>query len=326
MALRSTATATSSTGGNLTATPAGVQSGDYLSGFFSSDAGTPVTSNVVKPTGWTEQVNKDTTLPDGQYFRYADKVATGSDSFTWTNSETFEAVLIAASHSGRSGTTSFITATQVTTAQSSPITEAATGGTAIAGDDLIAYYGEDVSGFSSPFTHNAASGPGTFTKQQDLTGGVGHTSSTLSTLDNYAGGATGNVTVTATGAGSTAGWVGVIVAVKAAANTSIDSALEVRSPFLRMPTRVPFSRKFIKPSPQIIGPNDSNIVPIPNESVIQNRSRFGWSPSHRPMARRMLRASAADPNNTVVVASTIVFRKTLSSVGTKTGSHQTQNS
>jgi hypothetical protein len=218
MAFRSSAIATTNAGGNLTATPSGVAAGDYLSGWYSQD-GTPPNFTVTVPTGWTEEKTLDEqALPDGAYIRYADKIAAGGDSFTFTtNDTTHEAALICAAHSGRAQTSpaSFITSSSLTTLGTSPLTASITGGTAASADDLLVYVVADnpvagVWSFTPP-----ANPIGHFILQQNGSSGS-FVSMSLATLDNFAGGATGSISEILTKATNQTGWYAVVAAIKSA--------------------------------------------------------------------------------------------------------------
>jgi len=230
MAYRSSAVAKSDSGGDLTATPAGSVANDYLSGFFSKDS---TGQTIGAPSGWTIQYTGNPTSPDSQSFRYADKVAAGSDSFTFTSNAANQSILICAAHSGRDTSatpTSFRTGTENTSTNASAITAGANGGTAASGDDLLAYFGTDGTSPGGVWSFNAASGPGAFTQRQNDSTPI-WSSSSLSTLDNYGGGATGTVTETITLASGSAGWTAVIIAVKAAAGGAAMAQIPRTRPF-----------------------------------------------------------------------------------------------
>lgn len=215
MAFRSSASASQNTGGtgNLVATPAGVQAGDYLGGLFVQD-GSPHTLNP--PAGWTVRATLDLSGPDVQFARYADKVATGSDSFGFFTGDMNGAVLICAAWSGRdtSNPTTFITSTLNTSSNSSPISESASGGTAAGGDDLAVFSYVDTTAQTDNWTWSTISG---FTQQATPAGDWAVAN--LQTKDALSAGATGAFasTITQTAGTGGAGWAAVAVAVKSVA-------------------------------------------------------------------------------------------------------------
>lgn len=220
MAYRSSASAKSDTGGNLTATPAGVQANDYLGGFWTQDAnpGAPT-----YPTGWTQRADASLSSPDGQDAFYADKVAAGGDSFAFTTAAGNANMLITAAWSGRDTTAprTFVQPTTNGSSNASPVSAAAAGGTAVAGDDLAAFFASDQTVGSDVWVFDPPTSPGTFTERVD-DHTTDWTAATLATLDNVSAGATGNITSTITRSSGTgnAGWRAVIVAIKAAAGGS----------------------------------------------------------------------------------------------------------
>lgn len=179
---------------------------------------------VSTPSGWTLEGSQVQTGPDGQSGYLFSKVATGSESGTFTISTSVgqRCIAIVASWSGRDTSTPvrFATGTQNTSGNSSAISVGLSGGTAVAGDDLAWFAQLDqatTAGATWGFT-----APSGYTERQDDSNGDWITS-TLATQDNVSAGATGTVTGTATqltGAADTAGWSGFVVAIKAAASTA----------------------------------------------------------------------------------------------------------
>jgi hypothetical protein len=218
MAFRSSATAKSNSGGNLTATPAGVQAGDYLgAGYASDNAGgtdTPTSS------GWTQRSSADlaASTPDGQTVRWLDKVAAGGDSFTFTNSSVNPNILMTGAWSGRSGARTAIQSSVQTLAQTPPITAVVTGVTAVAGDDIVLFMSTDQQAGPDQWTYTP---PSLYTEQQDDTN-ASWCGATLDTRDNVSAGATGNLTVTITRASGSnnAGWGAIVVAIAVAVAAS----------------------------------------------------------------------------------------------------------
>lgn len=217
MAYRSSASATGNSGGTLAATPAGVAVNDYLLGFWTADAGNVATT----PTGWTQRGNADTAGSDQQTTRGYDKVAAGSDSFSWAFGSANQNTLHTFAFSGRDTTAprTFFTTTTQATGQvpdgSGNVSCNLTSGTAAAGDDLCYFVGGDQTVGAAQFSFTAPSG---FTERQD-TRATSWTCGGSGSQDNHAGGAVGTLAVIAhrdSGTGNLA-YGGFAVAIKAAA-------------------------------------------------------------------------------------------------------------
>ena len=220
MAFRSVAIAGSNTGGDLTATPAGVAVNDYLGGMAVGDAfGTPPSGM----TGWTERANFDQAAPDTQAGRYMDTIATGSDDFTWTFPVDQSQMVIAA-WSGRN-TSAPRTAVQTTintASNTSPISASMTGVTAATGDDIAVFIEMD----------KLSADPWTFSAITDYTervedSSVNFITSGMQTRDNVSGGATGALatTITRTSGTANSGYAGVVVAIAQAPSTALSRQL-----------------------------------------------------------------------------------------------------
>lgn len=69
------------------------------------------------------------------------------------------------------------------------------------------------------------------------------------------------------------------------------------------PTRHPLKARRFRPNPQDTI-YDANVIPIPASYEGIGSSLFSWSPSRRPMQRRMLRPSSADGTSTVYMFGT----------------------
>jgi len=215
MAFRSSAITSSSTGGTVTATPAGVQAHDYLGLLFDGD-NTGFTPTY--PSGWTERANADLSGPDVQTARYADKNdASGSDSFTLISNTATGVAMITAAWSGRDNTnprsTTPVTTTN-TTANASAISATITGITATANDDIAVWMFTDQTIAASRWTYSTITN---YTERQDGVATDWVSGIALDTRDNVSAGGTGNFSTTITDASSsTSGYGGIVVAIKLA--------------------------------------------------------------------------------------------------------------
>ncbi len=218
MAYRSSAIASSSSGGNLTATPPGVAAHDYLCGIYMQDiAGLTPT----QPTGWNSLIDMDLSGPDGQSVQFSDKNdASGSDSFQWSTGFGFHNAVINSAFSGRDNAAPRSTApvvTRNTSGNSFPVSASLTGITATAGDDIAVLVGVDQAGDTGRCTLSTISG---YTERQDGVNTDWVSGMGLQTADNVSAGATGSLAFTitlASGSASSAGYAGIVVAIKAAA-------------------------------------------------------------------------------------------------------------
>lgn len=211
-AFRSSATTLIDGPGNHTATaPAGVQPGDYLGAVLIIDENANHTITV--PSGWTLRVAENQNAPDGETFIYADTIATGSDSYVFGVASGHYGMIIVGAWSGRSGAITASTGSQSLVGNASPISIAATGVTAAAGDD-IAVFSELDHLSEVPWSFSTISG---YTLQQDLDDAMDQATGTLQTLDNVTAGPTGTLSLTATvsSGSASAGWGAIVVAIAA---------------------------------------------------------------------------------------------------------------
>ncbi len=205
MAYRSSAAVSATTNGNITATPAGVQVDDYLGGNFVGDF---TNGFCTPPLGWSERANADLSGPDGQVMRYHDKIATGSDSFTFVAAQSGSSLCCVA-WSGRN-TSAPRSATPVvtldTTARATGFTANISGITAVAGDHST---GSDRWTLSQITNYTE--------RQAEHT--VDFVNVACDTRDNVSAGATGTLqsTLTRVSGSGTAGWSAVVVAIASAA-------------------------------------------------------------------------------------------------------------
>jgi hypothetical protein len=216
MALRSSSSA-SATSGNITATPSGVQVGDYLGGLFSLDDSAGE-GTITNPTSWTTRATETHPLstPDGHVARYADKVATGSDSFTWQATSGGPRSCVNAAWSDRNQvnprSTNPVT-TLNTTSNTSPVSATLNGITAVNEDDIGIFWWTDQTAADGRWTSSTITD---YTERVDgialdWVSGIG-----LQTRDNVSAGGTGNfsVTLTRTAGTGNAGYGAVVVALK----------------------------------------------------------------------------------------------------------------
>jgi MSHA biogenesis protein MshQ len=209
MAFRSVAVTTNtSTSNHVANVPAGATTGDWLLAFLNID----VSQTVNTPAGWTALANADLTGPDGQTNRCFYRAASGSEpaSYTFTTSGSNSGIAVMAAWSGRDTGTAPVAQTTVnTSANTTPITMAATGITASSGDDIAAWYGLDITVGADTWSFSP---PSSYTEVSDTSNGDWAACS-LTVRDNVSAGATGSLSGTATrtsGSGD-AGWAGIVV-------------------------------------------------------------------------------------------------------------------
>lgn len=217
MAFRSSALGTHASGGgtSISATPAGVQAGDYLLAWLIIDGSGASPTSV--PSGWSLQDTNDQTGPDGQtMLLYSKAPASGSDSFSWGITSGEGAILFTAAWSGRNtGAAPTIAKAQNTSSNASPITVNATGVTAASGDDIAVVFQVDQTAGTATWTFSQ---PTNYTERHDDST-VDWISGALDTRDNVSAGATGTISSTATrtaGSGN-GGWGTFVVALAQAA-------------------------------------------------------------------------------------------------------------
>lgn len=212
MAFRSSAKA-NATSGSVTATPPSVVAGDLLIAHFNHDSGSNPT-----PSGWT-LIDSDTYFPDGQVGAIYYRVATGTDSFTFSSDTGFGMALTVSAYSGRD-TSSPFSATAVKTVNSSnnssPVSVSMSGITASAGDDIVVVCGGDQ---PSDVARWSASTISSYTLRQNQVNEDYCSAITLQTRDNVSAGATGSLafTFTRTGGSDGLGYLGWVLALKAGA-------------------------------------------------------------------------------------------------------------
>lgn len=222
MPFRSSATAFSNTGGNLTATPSGVVAKDILLGFFVQEW---ITNPTAAPSGWSVRLAQEQAGPENQTFDLYDKVAAGGDSFTTVGAGAESNQWTVGAWSGRdtAAPRTDVQGAQKNTTTATPITISTAGATSgtvgvasVAGDDIAVFAqldqqaSADVWGFN-----NDLSG---YTERQDSNNNW--ITSCLYTKDGVAGGGDSSLSFTATRStgSSNAGWGTIVVALKVGSN------------------------------------------------------------------------------------------------------------
>jgi hypothetical protein len=222
MAYRDSTSAAGFSNTAATAVPTGVQAGDIVVIALSYDsADEDLTSRW--PSGFTELFDSNLTT-DTQSVGLAWKRLTGSDSGSYTCgtfSATDDWAMVAVAFSGRHGTNPPV-ATEVVhdSGDTSPVSVAASGVTAVAGDDLLWVSGPDITTVSSAAGHTA---PTDFIEREDADNGAWAQLGAAS-RDNVSGGATGTITGTLTLTSGTAAWVAYLVRIPALVSTYTLSA------------------------------------------------------------------------------------------------------
>lgn len=177
------------------------------------------------PSGFTQIATANMGTPDGQcIYVWEKKDCTGSETgaiaVNTSNGSTGDTVGVLLVLSGRDNTAAatFVSAISFSSAaNATPISMAATSGTAVAGDDLISAFATDQTVAADVWNFTAPSG---FTERQDVQASS-WASLGVSTQNNVSAGAVGTVTSTATrtsGSGQ-AGWLAYVIAVPAAASS-----------------------------------------------------------------------------------------------------------
>jgi len=230
VAYRSSAITSSATGGNLTATPAGVQAHDYLSLQFTRDA---VQAAPSWPAGWTQRVDNSRSTPDGIGSFVADKDdATGSDDFTVVDGNTNQSALITSALSGRYNAaprSATPVATQNLASNASPISASYTGITAQDLDDILVYKETDQLAADGRWNFDVITG---YTEREDGVATDWVSGLALDTRDAVGAGATGALasTITRTSGTGNAGYGAVVMAIKATPPPDVSFRTEARRP------------------------------------------------------------------------------------------------
>jgi hypothetical protein len=217
VAYRSSTSGTGTSTTLATTVPAGVQADDIVLLATTFDSNTASFSGKW-PTGFTQLANGNLTA-DGQAYGLAWKRLTGADSGSYTLSAlTGEGaagwVCQAFAFSGRDTGNPPVNSTPATSnaANTSPVTIAANGVTALAGDDLCWLSYPDVSATGIGNGHTPPAG---YTERQDAELGFSNLSG--ATQDNVSAGATGSVSGTFALTSGTSGWAAILVRIPAGA-------------------------------------------------------------------------------------------------------------
>lgn len=191
--------------------------GDALWAVISQDG---VSQTITPPSGWVERVSQNITY-DSQIFKFFDYTGgapSSAPALTWQSTAANAGVIIIGSNSGRTLARTFTQPSVNNSGNASPITMSATGGTAASGDDLIVIYclDPDTQTDGSRTISVATGSPGTFTRRinQNHT----WTDVSISTIDNVAAGATGNISATGTLGAGLSGWAAFVIAYAASAS------------------------------------------------------------------------------------------------------------
>lgn len=273
MALRSSAVAFSASGA-ITATPSGVQVDDYLGGWFLTDN---ATNTLVPPSGWTQRASIvwPAGSPDGGQQFYADKIATGSDSFQFSDTSNPAArTLFCGAWSGRDTASPRSTApvtTLNTTSNASAISATINGITASLGDDIAIGLGTDQTLAAGRWTFSTIAG---YTERQDGVNNDWTSGAGLQTQDNVVAGATGNFSVTITNSATgNAGYGGIVVAIKAGAVAAGNVGAAQHSALPGLPHAGPFAKPWLRRSHQPAYTTEQVGVPLIHQEQHTRESR-----------------------------------------------------
>lgn len=204
--------------GSCTANMPTTSAGKTLVAIFLVDRDGQTVTPPVTHT-WQVSVTCDLSGPDAQTFRSFWRIADGTEGATqkWTSSSTGRGVVMAiASLSGRAASSpiNFATATPNTSANTSPISISAASGTAIAGDDILAFCMTDNTAPSEVWDFST---PSTFTSLFAVVNDDAWSFRAFK-KENVSAGAFGSIATTATRSvgSNTAGWGAIVIAVKLA--------------------------------------------------------------------------------------------------------------
>lgn len=222
MAFRSSASAISATGGTLTATPAGVSTGDYVMAAWSEAlAVTTGVATVTTPSGWSLYVDMGGGQGGGGSMgvRIFDITSYSGQTFSFTGSGADQTVLVTSCWTGRS-TTAPRTAnatTPFTTQQTSPISLSINGVTAAANDDIAVFSFIDQNTGTDRWSSSAIT---LYTQQQNTFALDFNSHLGFQTRNAVGAGATGSlaITLTRTTGTDTSGRAGATFAIAAAAS------------------------------------------------------------------------------------------------------------
>lgn len=312
MAYRSSAVASAATGA-ITATPVGVQAGDYLGGLFTVDN---AVSTAVLPAGWSQQASvvHPAGSPDGQTTVYADKVAAGGDSFQFDNTVAVSSAraLTTAAWSGRDTINPRSTApiTTLNTVANGPNTVSATynGITASQSDDVGIFWFTDQDTGGERFTSSTITN---YTKRQDgvatdWVSGIG-----VQTRDNVNAGATGNFSATLTDGAflaRLAGYGAVVVALQAPSAAASGMTMGNTRPASRFTG--PVVQRFNFRQPNQLG-RDPTLSP-PEQIVQQGMTAV--RPGNKFVGPQVLRQRFQVPQRAIATSTNVELIPTVGSI------------
>lgn len=218
---------TSGTSTSLTVTaPSGTAQDDIVILCAAVGGGASETFTWPTSTTFTEIGNASIATPDTKTIKCAWTREDASPAATYQVANSVgggdKMILIACAFSGRHTTNPPVAQVSTqTSAAASPITIAATGVTAVAGDDILWYaVGASTDGFSGwDFT-----APTNYTEREDVAADF-YTYGSVATRDNVSAGATGSISGTMTLGGSTGGWGAIVMRIPAAAGGGGASSL-----------------------------------------------------------------------------------------------------
>lgn len=217
MAYRSSATTTQAAPSlTIAATmPAGIAVGDYLACVVTQDA----SGNVfTPPAGWTSRGSNGQAGPGGKSNEYFDRICTGTEGATqtWTSNNNTVSMAIVVALTGRNvAPRTFIAPTSNVVSNASPITLASTGGTSVAGDDLLYFVALDRVGITADYVLTPPAG---FTIRENSPG-LTWVTLHLATKNAQGAGATGSIAGFETGTAN-AGYGTYVASIAAAPVTN----------------------------------------------------------------------------------------------------------
>lgn len=219
MPYRSSSIAQTNTTTCAPAAPSGYQAGDVLVAIATNNSQTGV---IAFPSGWTQVRSDRAAIQDGLTASWGWKVATGSDSFSWTLTGSRDFGVIVAAYTGIN-TSSPIDTSSINgpvAFAASPVSVTANGVTTAGLDDVIALVsGAPAGGFGAG---SWAAPPAMTLRQGSAFSGTGDFAmSSLSDFTQVSSGATGNQTGTWVSIGSNMGYFAYLVALSPASSGTL---------------------------------------------------------------------------------------------------------
>lgn len=219
MPYRSSSIAQTNTTTCAPAAPSGYQAGDVLVAIATNNSQTGV---IAFPSGWTQVRSDSAAILDGLTASWGWKVATGSDSFSWTLTGSRDFGVIVAAYTGIN-TSSPIDTSSINgpvAFAASPVSVTANGVTTAGLDDVIALVsGAPAGGFGAG---SWAAPPAMTLRQGSAFSGTGDFAmSSLSDFTQVSSGATGNQTGTWVSIGGNMGYFAYLVALSPASSGTL---------------------------------------------------------------------------------------------------------